>query len=251
MRLAVGAGSILVLLLVWEIAGRVGLVDVRLSSRPSSMIIHGAELLADAGFWRHVQASAGEFGAGFGLACALGIPGGLAMGWFRRLRLLLEPTVMAFYTVPRTTFLPLTMLWFGIGFEMYAVIVFLGAIFPILVNTMTGVQQAEAALIRAARSFGAGRLALFRHVLLPSSLPYMMGGIRLGLGRALIGVIVAEMYVSISGVGHLVMKYQAGLNSDKLMVLVCLVAASGVAVVALARAVETRLGPWRQEREVA
>jgi NitT/TauT family transport system permease protein len=250
-RALIGAGSLIVLLLCWEGLGRSGWIDARLSSRPSLIARASYDLLGEGEFWRHVRVSGVEFMVGFALSCAIGIPLGLAMGWFRRVRLLLEPTMMAFYSVPRTTFLPLTILWFGIGFEMYVVIVFLGAFFPVLVNTITGVEQVDPVLVRAARSFGATEGGVFRHVLLPASLPFMMGGVRLGLGRALIGVIVGEMYVSIAGVGHLIMKYQAGLNTDKLMVLVCLVAFGGVTIVSLARRLESWLGPWRLEREVS
>jgi NitT/TauT family transport system permease protein len=172
------------------------------------------------------------------------------MGHNRRLRLALDPIVMVFYSVPSTTFLPLIILWFGIGINAYALLVFIGAVFPIMVNSMVGIRQVDAVLVRAARSFGASELDLFRLVLVPSALPIIMGGIRLGLGRGLMAVIFGEMYFSVSGIGHLIMRYQAGLNTDSLMLLVVVTASFGVAMIALARRVEGWLGPWRQFREV-
>jgi NitT/TauT family transport system permease protein len=201
-------------------------------------------------FLMHAGSSLAKFLWGMFLACIVGIPLGVAMGRSRRLRLAIEPIVMVFYSVPSTTFLPLIILWFGIGLNAYALLVFMGAVFPILVNTMAGIRQVEDSLVRAARSFGASELDLFRLVLVPSALPFVMGGIRLGLGRGLMAVIFGEMYFSVAGMGHLIMRYQAGLNTDKLMFLVVVTAFFGVALIALARRIEAWLGPWRQAREV-
>ena len=248
LRVAIGATSILALLAVWEALAQFGWIDARLSSRPTKVWIAALDLLSDLEFWTNAGVSFNEFIWGLLAACVVGIPLGIGMGSIRRLRLFLEPTVMLFYTVPRVTFLPLIILWFGIGFQAYAVLVFLGALFPIIVNCMAGVRQIDPALVRAARSFGARPLSVFWLVLIPATMSFVMGGIRLGIGRGLIGIILGEMYFSVAGLGHMIMVYQAGLNTDKLMFLGFVVAISGVLMITGARFLENRLAPWRVTR---
>jgi ABC-type nitrate/sulfonate/bicarbonate transport system permease component len=249
-RLLMGLCSVTALVVVWQVAADSGLMDIRFSSSPSRIAASAREMLASLEFWRNAGSSCAKFTWGMVLACAAGIPFGILMGWNTRVRLIFEPVVMVFYSVPSTTFMPLIILWFGIGLNSYAVLVFMGAFFPILVNSMAGVRQVQESLVRAARSFGANEFEIFWHVLIPSALPFVMGGIRLGLGRGLMAVVLGEMYFSIAGIGHLIMRYQAGLNIDRLMFLVVVTAFFGVALIAVARRVEARLGPWRQAREV-
>jgi ABC-type nitrate/sulfonate/bicarbonate transport system permease component len=250
LRLLLGSLSVLVLLAAWQGAAGIGWVDARFSSEPSRVAAAAVSLLSEAEFWWNVWVSFSEFFCGMLAACVVGMPLGIAMGWFRRLRLLLDPIVMVFYSVPGTTFLPLIILWFGIDLKAYAFLVFLSALFPILVSSMVGMQQVDPILVLAARSFCASQLGIFRHVLLPSSLPFIMTGIRLGLGRGLTGIVLGEMYFSIAGLGHMIMRYQAGLNTDRLMVLICFIATAGVGMIALARRVEGQLRNWRHSREV-
>ncbi len=250
LRVPIGIASICTLLLAWELYGRSGLVDPRFSSSPSRIFEALAELFGQGRFWNNVRVTASAFAVGLTAACLVGIPGGIAMGWFRRVRLLLEPMVMVFYSVPGTTFLPLIILWFGIDISAYAFLVFFSSVFPVLVNSMAGMRQVDPSLVRAARSFGAGRFAIFRFILLPFSLPFIMGGIRLGLGRGLIAVILGEMYFSIAGLGNMIMKYQSGLNTDFLMAIALVIALSGIALIMLALRVEGWLAPWRRLRDI-
>lgn len=250
LRLLLGLCSVIVLLAVWQVAADTGAMDVRFSSSPIRIAATSEQMIGTAEFWSNAGSSAVKFLWGMFLACIVGIPLGILMGWNTRLRLILEPIVMVFYSVPSTTFMPLIILWFGIGLNAYALLVFMGAVFPILVNSMAGISQVQEPLVRAARSFGGGSVDIFRFVLIPSALPFVMGGIRLGLGRGLMAVILGEMYFSIAGIGHLIMRYQAGLNVDRLMFLVVVTAFFGVGMIALARRMEAALGPWRQAREV-
>jgi NitT/TauT family transport system permease protein len=250
LRLLVGSASIAVMLTLWQLFADSGAVDIRFSSSPLRIARSASDMFGSPEFLMHAGSSLAKFVWGMLWACIVGIPLGVAMGRNKRLRLVIEPIVMVFYSVPSTTFLPLIILWFGIGLNAYALLVFMGAVFPILLNSAAGIRQVDDALVRAARSFGASELDLFRFVLVPSALPLVMGGIRLGLGRGLMAVIFGEMYFSVAGMGHLIMRYQAGLNTDKLMFLVVVTAFFGVALIALARRVEAWLGPWRQTREV-
>ena len=248
-RLLIGLGSIVLMLVVWEGSANLRFIDVRFSSSPTRIVTSGFEMLGSPEFFYDAGSSLAKFAWGMLLACAVGIPVGIAMGRNRRLRLTIDPIVMVFYSVPSTIFLPLIILWFGIDISAYAILVFIGAVFPILVNSMAGIRQVDELLVRAARSFGANEFDLFCLVLVPFALPFVMAGVRLGLGRGLMAVILGEMYFSIAGIGHLIMRYQAGLNTDKLMFLVVFTACFGVTLIAIARWVETWLGPWRRAQE--
>ena len=124
------------------------------------------------------------------------------MGWYSRLNAVLEPFVSALYATPRIALLPLILIWLGIGIASKIAIVFLGAVFPIVVNTVTGVRTVEADFIKAARSFGASDRQMFLTVVLPSSVPLLLAGLRLGLGHALVGIVVGEMYGATKGLGY-------------------------------------------------
>ena len=140
-----------------------------------------------------------EFFSGFALAIVVGVPLGILMGWYSRVNAMLEPFVSALYATPRIALLPLVVIWFGIGIASKVAIVFLGAIFPILVNTITGVRTIEADFIKVARSFGASDRQMFLTVVLPSAVPMLLTGLRLGLGHALVGIVVGEMYGATAG----------------------------------------------------
>jgi NitT/TauT family transport system permease protein len=141
--------------------------------------------------------------------------------------------------------LPLIMIWFGIGLMSKIAIVFLGAIFPILVNTITGMRTINADFVKVARSFGASDRQLFLTVALPSSIPLLLTGLRLGLGHALVGIVVGEMYGATHGLGYLIATSGARFQTDKVMVGIILIAAAGVAMTELLRLIERRYEGWR------
>jgi ABC-type nitrate/sulfonate/bicarbonate transport system permease component len=152
--------------------------------------------------------------------------------------------------MPRIALLPLLVIWFGVGLESKAAVAFLGAIFPIVVNTAAGVQQVDPLWLRAARAFGANSLQLNALVILPGALPGIMAGLRLGVGRALVGVIVGEMYVSIAGVGQLMMLYGNAGRVAELFAVAGLVALFGLACVGGLHWLERRLGSWQSRLEL-
>jgi NitT/TauT family transport system permease protein len=155
------------------------------------------------------------------------VPLGILMGWYGRLNAILDPFVSALYATPRIALLPLIMIWFGIGIESKIAIVFLGAVFPILVNTVTGVRTISADFVKVARSFGASDRQMFMTVALPSSVPLLLSGLRLGLGHALIGIVVGEMYGAHYGIGHLIAVSGARFQTDAVMVGIIIIAATG------------------------
>jgi NitT/TauT family transport system permease protein len=176
-----GTFSMLVFLAFWEAAVAFGWVNPLFTSAPSRILSTGYEMFADGSIYPHLQVSAYEFVVGYGAAVILGVPLGILMGWYGRINAVLDPFVSALYATPRIALLPLIMIWFGIGLMSKIAIVFLGAIFPILVNTITGMRTINADFVKVARSFGASDRQMFLTVALPSSIPLLLTGLRLGL----------------------------------------------------------------------
>src|SRR3989442_14282590 len=146
--------------------------------------------------------SGAEIGIGYGMAVVAGLALGLLMGWYTRFQYALDPFVNFFYSTPRIVLIPLFILWWGIDMQPKIAVIFLGALFPIIINTMAGVRNTEAALLRVARSFGASDALIFRRVVLPGSVPFILTGFRLGIGHALTDVVVAERIAAKHGVGQ-------------------------------------------------
>jgi len=243
----IGAGAVAIFLACWELAVGAGWINPLFVSSPSRIAVVGYEMFADGSIYDDLRVSAIEFVVGYGLAIAIGVPLGILMGWYSRLNAVLDPFVSALYATPRIALLPLLMIWFGIGIVSKFAIVFLGAIFPILVNTITGVRTVNPDFVKVARSFSANDRQLFLTVALPSSVPLLLTGLRLGLGHALIGIVVGEMYGSQYGVGFLISMAGARFQTDKVMVGIIIIAFAGVVLTALLRVVERRFERWRPD----
>src|SRR5215470_12970017 len=172
-RLLIGGGTLVAVLLFWEALARSGLIDPLFISSPTRVAQTGWGLLQDSDFWNDLSVSGTEFLLGYGLAVAVAIPLGLAIGLSRRLQYMLSPFVDTLNTVPRVTLLPLIIIWAGIGIWSKVVVVFLGAVIPILINTQSGVKACEARFIRLARSFSASRRKIFVSIVLPGTAPFI------------------------------------------------------------------------------
>jgi sulfonate transport system permease protein len=240
-RAAVSALSVALFVAAWEIAPRFGVVDPFFTSQPSRVALACVDVVRDGRLARDAAVSLSEFGVGFVLALAVGLPLGLMLGAFPILRDLIDPPVMAVYATPQLALLPIFVLWLGIGMESKIAVVFLGAVIPIIVNSMAGVRQVDRALVVAARSFCATRRDVFAKVILPASLPAVMIGVRLGSSRAVLGVVVAEMYVSQEGIGNQIMRLGSAFRVDRLLVYVLLVSIFGLSMTTLARKMEERV----------
>jgi NitT/TauT family transport system permease protein len=240
-----GTFAMTVFLLFWEASVVFEWVNPLFTSSPSRIATTGYGMFADGSIWPHLRVSGYEFAVGFGMAIVAGVPLGILMGWYGRLNAILDPFVSALYATPRIALLPLIMIWFGIGIESKIAIVFLGAVFPILVNTITGVRTINADFVKVARSFGASDRQMFMTVALPSSVPLLLSGLRLGLGHALIGIVVGEMYGASYGIGHLISVAGARFQTDAVMVGIIIIASTGVAMTELLRMIEKRFERWR------
>jgi sulfonate transport system permease protein len=240
-RALVSTLSVAIFLVAWELAPRLHLVDPFFTSQPSRVLVASVDIIRSGTLMHDAIVSLSEFAAGFALALVIGVPVGLMLGTFPTVRHLLDPPLMAIYATPQLALLPIFVLWLGIGMASKIAVVFIGASIPIIVNSMAGVRQVERPLVLAARSFCATRRDVFVKVMLPASLPAVMIGIRLGLSRAVLGVVVAEMYVSQEGVGNQIMRLGSAFRVDHLLVYVLLVSAFGLGATTAARKLEERV----------
>ncbi|NLS06425.1 ABC transporter permease [Rhizobium sp. P32RR-XVIII] len=240
-----GGATMIVALLLWEAVVRLGLVNPLFTSSPSRIIATGYAMFADGSIYPHLAISGLELLVGYGLAIIVGVPLGILMGWYRRFDAALDPIISALYATPRIALLPLIMIWFGIGLGSKFAIIFLSAVFPILINTNAGVKTVERDYIKVARSFGANDRQMFLTVAFPAAVPFLLTGLRLGLGHALIGIVVGEMYSAQAGVGYLISVAGATFQTDRVMFGIILIAAAGVVLTNILRMVERRFDRWR------
>jgi len=246
-RIVIGGTTLLVFLLAWEAFARSGLVDPLFISSPTRVAQAGWELVHDSDFWRDLTVSGNEFLLGYGAAVAVGIPLGLAIGLSRRLQYMLSPFVDTLNAVPRVTLLPLIIIWLGIGIWSKVAVVFLGAVIPILINTQSGVKASEARFIRVARSFSASKLKIFSSIVLPGTVPFVFTGLKYGAGRALLGVVVGELYASTAGIGHMIAQAGNTFQTDVVFFGVLIFMATGLVVVALLDRLEQQFEKWRPD----
>lgn len=240
-------GTFIVLLVVWEITTRLGLVDPFFFSSPAGVAEAGAETIVQASFWNDTWVSAQEFLVGYGAAVALAVPFGLLTGWSRRLNYLFEPWLAAFNATPRLALLPLVILWVGLGFWSKAVIVFLGVFFPVAINTFNGVRTVDRNLSDVSVSFGASPLRRIISVVLPSIVPFALVGMKLGIGRAVSGVVIAEFFTSQAGLGNFIFRAGAQLQTGHVLFGAVFITALAMTPFALISLVERRIKAWRPE----
>lgn len=245
----VGGLSVAVVLALWQAAWSAGRIDPLFFSGPSAIFARLWDGLFGSGdMLEHIAFSAQNFATGFGLAALIAIPLGILLGWYRLPRLVLEPFINGLYSTPRIVFVPLIVMWFGLGFASKAFIVFLSAFFPILLNAMAGVRTTDDQLLGAARSFCATQWDLFRTVVLPSTVPFIIVGLRQGLAHGLIGVVVGEFFAGSKGIGYLVGQAGMTFKTDLLFACVVIVAATGIAISALLQRVEGHFQNWRPQQ---
>ena len=239
--------ALAVFLAVWEIASRTGLVEPLFASSPSLIVDKFIEMISDGSIFPHIAASAQVMAMGFGLSLAVGIPVGVLMGRSKLISSTIEPFVAALYASPQVAFLPLLIIWLGIGFSSKVALVFLGSFIIVLINTETGVTQTDPRLIETARSFTATERQILVKIVLPSALPFIIAGMRLAIGRALVMVVVAEIYASNRGLGYLIFQAGGMYDTAQVFVGVGILAAAGVTLNALLRALERWLAPWQHD----
>lgn len=240
-----GGGVIVILLLIWEGAAALELINPMFASSPSRIALSGWKMLTDGELLKHIIASGKIFLAGYLLAAAVGIPAGIMMGWFRRVNMAFSPIVAAFYTTPRIALMPLFIIWFGLGMGSKLALVFISAVFPLIVNMQTAVSNIDKDLTKVAVAYGASQKQVFWTVALPESIPFLMTGLRLATGRALLGVIGAEVFGGAEGLGYLIQYAGATFQTDKVFVCVLVIATFGIIMDRSLLVLNRRFDLWR------
>jgi NitT/TauT family transport system permease protein len=172
---------------------------------------------------------------------------GVLMARFRVVEHAVDMYVSALYATPQVAFVPLLILWFGIDVKAKVIVVFMFSVFPIIINTYQGVKSVDPRLLEVARSFVSSEAALWGDVILPSAIPFIVAGLRLAVGRALIGMVLADFLTSISGLGYMIVKYQNSFQTAKLFVPIVVLMFLGVVLMELVKRLQTRLAPWTQQ----
>jgi NitT/TauT family transport system permease protein len=241
----VRALALLGLLAVWEAFARMGWVPVLFLPSPVGVLQELAEMVRSGQMSLHVAASLQRLVLGFALGAAAGIAVGVTVGFFSLAEAVGQPLIAATFPIPKIALLPLLILWLGIGEASKVSVIALGVFFPMAINTHAGVRQADPLLIRAAVSFGAGRWSVIRKVVIPSALPMVFAGLRLGAGTALLLLVAAEMIGAESGIGFLVLQAGNLMETTKLMVGIVVLSVLGVLSHWSLGWLERVVVPWR------
>jgi len=249
-----GTSAVILFLLLWEFMG--GALSVynpipflqvnpMFMSAPSLIWRAAVQLFSSGEIWNDLRVSGIEFLGGYLLAVFFAIPFGIMTGWYKRMSAVFDPFINAMNATPRVALLPLVIIWLGIGILSKVGIIFLGAVFPILINTRDGVKTTPQNLLNAARSFGASEWLTFKTVVLPSTVPFILTGLRLGIGRAIVGVMVGELYAATAGIGFMITVAGATFQTDKVFVGVLIFAISGMISMEALTRLERRFDKWR------
>jgi NitT/TauT family transport system permease protein len=245
-----GVGSIVVLLAVWELFPLIVPIPAGTKlffTTPSQIAGTLWDMFATGSIWRPLGVSASGFAVGLVLAIVVALPLGVVLGRSKTANAMVDPFITAFNATPRLVFLPLLVLWFGLGLWSKVVIVFIGALFPLLINTYEGVRNADRVLINVVRSFGAKEWDIARLVVLPNSLPYIVAGLRLAIGRAILGVVVAEFFGSEDGLGVVMVRASGSYQVDVVFSGLIVFAAMSLFMTGLVQILEVRLSRWRPQ----
>jgi ABC-type nitrate/sulfonate/bicarbonate transport system permease component len=246
-KFVVRAISFAVVFLLWEVYGR--RVNPILFTYPSAIGRAFIGLVASGELQSYMKESLLVLTYASILSLIVGVLLGVIMGRFSIVEWAADIYISALYSTPMVAVVPLIVLWFGFKVPAKVIIVFLFMVFPVLLNTYEGVKNVDRNLQEVARSFCSSEGQLWRHLIIPSAIPFIVAGVRLAIGRGLVGMIVAEFYTSVTGLGYMIVRYANALETDKLFVPIVVVMVLGVGLMSLAKWVEGRIAPWRNSLE--
>jgi NitT/TauT family transport system permease protein len=236
-------GFLILVLAVWQVLGP--LVNPILFSYPSKIAVAFYELTFVTGeLPYYAMESLQILFCGLFFAILVGVPLAVLMARVKPVDWALDWPINALYSTPMVALVPLLVLWFGIYMQAKIIVVFLFAVFPILINTYQGVRECDKNMLEVARSFRSPEWRMWQDVLLPFALPYIAAGVRLAIGRGLVGMVIAEFYTTISGLGYMISRYANVFETDKTFVPVLLLMFLGVALTSGLKWVERRIAPW-------
>ncbi|WP_169944784.1 ABC transporter permease [Microbispora sp. H11081] len=242
-RLVTAAG-VVVMLVVWELAAR--RVDPILAAPPSAVLKALIGMIGDGTLLTAVWESAQPFLAGYVLAIVAGVPLGLLIGRFRVVEAAIGWLVIAGYAMPMIALTPVFMLWFGLGFAVKAAMVMTMTVFAIAINTWNGVQNVPRTLIEVGTAFSASQPRILGQIVLPSVIPSIMTGLRIGIGKAVVGIVIAEFFTAIGGLGGVIVDAGHSFQPDRMFAAVVVLMAAAVALTGLIGLLERRLAPWNR-----
>lgn len=229
---------------LWEVSARTGIVDPMFSSRPSGWMSALWNLAQGQELWSDIYATTRSMLIGFVLSIIVGVPCGLLFAWSRVADQMTSSIVSALYALPYVAFVPLVILWFGINDTARIALIMWSALFPMLINTAGGVRNLNRQFLRVAEAYCAPQLKLVSTVVLPATLPYILTGVRLAIGRALVAAVVAEFFMSSSGLGYFINNSAATYNMDNAFAALVVVGFLGVVLVYVTSRLESRFSSW-------
>src|ERR1041385_4369909 len=244
-RWVITLASVAVLLILWEIFGR--RINPVFGSYPSAIAEAFWELVVTGQLWSALYESLRPFVIGYALAIIVGVPLGLFIGGFRAAEAALGLYITAGYAMPLVALVPLLILWLGLGFAVKVAVIFLMSLFPICINTWLGVTAVPKTLIEVGKSFVAPPMVILRRIILPATLPYIMAGIRLAVGRAVVAMVIAEFFTTISGLGAVIINSANNFDTATMFVPIIILMVMAIGLNSLIGLVERKVAPWQAE----
>jgi ABC-type nitrate/sulfonate/bicarbonate transport system permease component len=230
-------------LFAWEYVGNQ--IDPLLFAPPTAVFTAFGELIASGELFRASLITLNALIVGFLLSAAVGIPVGVLMGRRAVVGKVLDPYLDAIYATPRVVIVPLIVLWFGVGYSARIFLIFIGTTIPIIVSTAVGVRNSRRDLIEVAQSFGADAQQVIRHVQLPGAVPYVAAGLRIAAERAVVGVVIGEIFLELTGLGGLIQIRAQAFDVPEVLVAVVVIATIGTGFIGLLDALERRVSAWK------
>jgi ABC-type nitrate/sulfonate/bicarbonate transport system permease component len=243
-----GVIGVVAFFFAWEFSTRLEIINPFYFPPFSKIVFKGYELFANGSIWEHMWFSLTNFSIGFVVSVVLGVVIGVPMGWYRAVHKTFDPLLSGIYATPLIALLPLIIMMFGLGSLSKIIMTVLAAVFPILINTMVGIANTDNRLITMARAFGARDSQIFMKVSLPGSLPYIVAGMRVALGRALVYIVVAEQYGAATGLGYLSSVAAQRFQMAAMFVPIVIIAGMGAGLNEALKIAERRLDKWKPQK---
>jgi NitT/TauT family transport system permease protein len=240
--IAVRIASLTVVLGIWQVFG--GKIDPVLFTTPSKIALAAVTMIASGELWNYLWPSLVVLMLGLSSAAVIGTATGLLLARFWVADVALGVYITFLYSTPSVALVPLIVLWAGFETTAKVIILFMFAFFPMVINTYQGVKNVDPKLLEVGRSFRCSEWQLWKNIVLPGALPFIVTGLRLAVGRGLIGMVLADLYTAISGIGYLIVRTASTYQVDKMFVPIVTLGLLGVTLTALLRVLEIRVAPW-------
>jgi NitT/TauT family transport system permease protein len=239
--------SLAIGLAVWQVGG--GFVDPVLFTTPSKVAVAALDMVTSGELFQYLIPSLVVLAIGLAIACVTGIATGLLLARFWTLDVALDMYVTFLYSIPSVALVPLIVIIVGYETSAKVIVLFLFAFFPLVINTYQGVKNVDPKLIEVGRAFRCSEAQTWRHIILPAAVPFIITGLRLAVGRALIGMVLADLYTAISGIGYLIVRSASQYRVDRMFVPIVTLGLLGVTLTALVHLLERRVAPWTIARD--